>query len=378
MNDPDQPHRSEDESPPEGMEVRKRQVRRRKKKANKSEAKSLLKQGKDLLEKMQMSQDDDSSGHVGVAEQVRRLQKDEEEDKPLDEVWGTKKRSTSWLWVSLCGIILPLLVVGFALKFFNEAKTPDIVEDDLEVTVTTRETNIDGPSAWFDTDSMTYLTKARQILNLLNQAETPEEIRAYIRPSTNPEKNPIQAQYWPSPFLANNINTITWQMVNIPVSQNANDNPDRGILKINGRRQDQSKFSAYFVKEGHEFLLDWDATTSWSEMSIKDLRKARPTEPTEIRCVIAKKAIFDRRFRNIDHSGFILAEPETGDFIFAYVPLADEAREEIDKQLKDVLQYGRFVMALKRDEPVVIKVKAVNNDRFEIVSFKHQGWVNPI
>jgi len=88
-----------------GMVQRRRKVRKKRKinttfepvKGKDSDAKALFGKAKDLLVGMQEEQSDDY-GHVDVAEQVRRLQKNKDEDKPLDDVWGSKKRSSSWVW----------------------------------------------------------------------------------------------------------------------------------------------------------------------------------------------------------------------------------------------------------------------------------------
>ncbi len=380
MSDSDQSSEPDNTPTPDGMEKRVRRVRRKRKiDKPKAEVKSLLDQGKELLEKMQKPEEGESYGHVGVAEQMRRLQSDDEDDRPLDEVWGTKKRSTSWLWVSLLGIILPLVVVGLGLKHFNDAKEIDQGDqenDFIQVEKVKDTITEEGSLAWFTVDSVNYLTKAREIISLLDTARSPDEFAEFVRPSPYRKKNPLVAGHWDSPALVGNINQITWQALEIASPEGEKDT-SRGVIAVSGRRQDQSNFTAYFVKEGLDFQLDWDATTGWSEMSLSDLRSYRPREKKEIRCLIDKKARFDQKFGDVDHSGFLLTEPETGNFIFAFVPLNSDKKRELNHQLKEVLQYGRFVMHLKHDEPVVLEVKAVGKDRFEIVGFKHEGWVNP-
>ena len=105
---------------PDGMVRKKRRVRKRRsstpeRSSDKDEANKLFAKAKELL--IGMHDEDEDFGPVDVAEQLRRLKRKKEDDRPLDEVWGTKKRSTSWLWIVLVGIIASVIavVVGLAI-----------------------------------------------------------------------------------------------------------------------------------------------------------------------------------------------------------------------------------------------------------------------
>jgi len=94
---------------PEGMVRRTRRVRKKRKSKQSSEerqknADTLFAKAKDLL--VGMENEDDQYGHVDVQEQVRRLKDKGEDERPLDDVWGTKRRSSSWLWIILVGMIV--------------------------------------------------------------------------------------------------------------------------------------------------------------------------------------------------------------------------------------------------------------------------------
>ncbi|MDB4356830.1 hypothetical protein N9Z06_02110, partial [Akkermansiaceae bacterium] len=111
-----------------------------------------------------------------MAEQVRRLTKDKDEDRPLDEVWGSKKRSTSWLWVSLFAVIIPLVGVGIGVSYLTKDRTGESA-DDVEVVEIFTGTDEDQATAhdWFVDDSMVWLDKAVKIIRTVNAAEGPEE-----------------------------------------------------------------------------------------------------------------------------------------------------------------------------------------------------------
>jgi len=110
---------------------------------------------------------------------------------------------------------------------------------------------------------------------------------------------------------------------------------------------------------------------------MKVLKEKRLSEAREIRCLVEKKAIYDRVFGGVKHSGFVLSIPNSDAFIFAYVPLATEKQKRFNEELLEVLQYGKFVMALKRDEPVRVSVRFGEKGYFEITDFKHAEWVTP-
>jgi hypothetical protein len=91
--------------------------------------------------------------------------------------------------------------------------------------------------------------------------------------------------------------------------------------------------------------------------------------------------IYDVEFGGVVYSGYILSDREDGEYSFAYVPLSSDANRILDGQLKGALDYGNFVLPLKENEPVTLRVRFGNekgtSSVFEIASLEHESWVRP-
>ena len=124
---------------PDGMVRKRRRVRKRRssspeRSSGKEEANKLFAKAKELL--IGMHDEDEDFGPVDVAEQLRRLKRKKEDERPLDDIWGTKKRSTSWLWIILVGVISSVIAVVVGLAMWtsqdeNEGDETDFFKDIL-------------------------------------------------------------------------------------------------------------------------------------------------------------------------------------------------------------------------------------------------------
>ena len=146
--------KNDEDQAPNGMVRKTRRVRKKRRSPDtKSEkdADSLFARAKELL--IGMHDEDEDYGPVDVAEQVRRLKKRKLDDKkPLDDVWGTKKRSVSWVWIVIIGIIVPVvaIIIGITKLTGGGDYDPGLVnKDDL---VDVQEITFDageGPLGWY-------------------------------------------------------------------------------------------------------------------------------------------------------------------------------------------------------------------------------------
>jgi len=374
-----------DEEIPEGMVRKRRKVRKkRRSKGSSASANRVFAKGKDLLFGMEENEEDQ---HVNVAEQLRRLKKDEDEDKPLDDVWGTKRRSSSWLWILLLGIIMPLIIIGIIVSKLTHKSDDEWGRGASSDTIGVPKNHFsasDGPNGWFLGDSEVVTSEVIRILNSLNDAKSVEDVEPLVRQSPYRKLNPISLEKLANPFIAETISDLKLRIA-LSKPGGGGDASERGILTVGGKHVDGQSFTAYFVEEEVEgekrILLDWDATMGWGETDLETLVKSKPRNETLMRCLIEKKAIYDMEFGDLDYSGYILSDPENGEYTFAFVPLSSEANRILDRQLKGVLDYGNFILPLKENEPVTIRVR-YGGDReankvFEITSLEHETWVRP-
>ena len=369
---------------PEGVVRKRRKVRRkRRSKESSVSANKVFERGKDLLFGMQKVEGEQ---HVDVAEQLRRLKQDADDDKPLDDVWGTKRRSSAWLWIILLGIIMPLIIIGIVISKLtqNPNEIPGIELKDGIGVLQKDFSAFDGPNGWFLGDSESVTSEVIRILNALNDAKTLEEVEPFIRQSPYRSLNPISLDRLANPFISETISDF--ELITGLSKPGGNSYvEERGFLSVGGKHEDGQVFTAYFVEEevggDKKILLDWDATAGWGEINIKTLVQTKPRNESLIRCLIEKKAIYDVELGDVSYSGYILSDRENGEYTFAYVPLSDKGGRNLDEQLKGVLDYGNFILPLKENEPVALRVRFGNgkgtSNVFEITSLEHESWVRP-
>ena len=82
-------------------------------------------------------------------------------------------------------------------------------------------------------------------------------------------------------------------------------------------------------------------------------------------------------YNDKDYSSYFLLSSDKMKGTWGYVRLGSE----LDQELRKVLDYGRFVVSLKKDIRVTLKVKLGKKGAFpnqlEIVGLKHREWVTP-
>ena len=375
------------ENPPEGMVRKKRKVRKKRRASSTSDsekdANSLFLRAKELL--IGMHDQDEDYGPVDVAEQMRRLKnrKSEDDDKPLDDIWGTKKRSSSWLWIILIGIIAPVIAIIIGIAMLNNSGDGDMVINPDRL-VDVKQTVFDpgeGPLGWYSADSLKVLNEVTRIIELFNVAGTTKEIESVVRSSPYRNLNPIDLEEWGAPCLTNALSGFQWRAKTV-MQPGGVVNAETGYLEVTGTRVNEQPFKCFFVYENRKVVLDWDATTGWSEMPVAELREAKPAKEMLVRCLIEKKAGYDQLIGKTDYSGYLISSGEVDNYQLVYLPMDSDQNLQIDKELKSILNYGSFAgLPLLKDQPATIRVRFSPNvgkeGIFEIKGLEHLGWVRP-
>jgi hypothetical protein len=378
--------RNADESIPNGMVRKKRRVRKRRssspeRSSGKEEANKLFAKAKELL--IGMHDEDEDFGPVDVAEQLRRLKRKKEDNRPLDEVWGTKKRSTSWLWIVLFGVIFSVIAIVVGLAIWTSQDETEGDKPTFFGGFDNAEPLADDRLSWFFDDSMTILDEAKKTIRILNQGKELDEIDKRLRKSAFRGDAAINFEDWGSSLLTNAWSQFSWsaRLVNssrIPGSQ------ERGYVSLTGKRKNGNPFEVFFVQGNeNQLVLDWDASIGWSEMSLSEMAKELPQDEVFLRCRVGKKPGYDQSFGQDDYSGYVLTGEVSDEFIFAYVNLDRPGGRSIDQDFRLLLNYGSFVS----NEPPLQEQKATlrlkfeseigSEGQFEIVEYLNDGWVTP-
>ncbi|MCH1419110.1 MAG: hypothetical protein L7W40_02310 [Akkermansiaceae bacterium] len=372
---------------PDGMVRKKRRVRKRRsstpeRSSDKDEANKLFAKAKELL--IGMHDEDEDFGPVDVAEQLRRLKRKKEDDRPLDEVWGTKKRSTSWLWIVLVGIIASVIavVVGLAIWTNQDVKKVDRPlsffggNEELEPLA-------NDALTWFFDDSVTILDEAKKTIGMLNQREQLDEIDKRLRDSAFRGDATINFDDWGSSLLTNAWSQFSWS-ARLVRSSNSSSSKERGYVSLTGKRENGNPFEVFFVQGNkNQLVLDWDASIGWSEMSVSQMAIELPQEQTFLRCRVGKEPGYDQSFGMDHYSGYVLTGELFDEFIFAYVNLDRPGGKAIDRDLRLLLNYGSFVSddPPLQEQKVSLSLKFDGEigaeGQFEIVEYLNDGWVTP-
>jgi hypothetical protein len=372
---------------PDGMVRKKRRVRKRRsstpeRSSDKDEANKLFAKAKELL--IGMHDEDEDFGPVDVAEQLRRLKRKKEDDRPLDEVWGTKKRSTSWLWIVLVGIIASVIavVVGLAIWTNQDVKKVDRPlsffggNEELEPLA-------NDALTWFFDDSVTILDEAKKTIGMLNEREQLDEIDKRLRDSAFRGDATINFDDWGSSLLTNAWSQFSWS-ARLVRSSNSSSSKERGYVSLTGKRENGNPFEVFFVQGNkNQLVLDWDASIGWSEMSVSQMAKELPQEQTFLRCRVGKEPGYDQSFGMDHYSGYVLTGELSDEFIFAYVNLDRPGGKAIDRDLRLLLNYGSFVSddPPLQEQKVSLSLKFDGEigaeGQFEIVEYLNDGWVTP-
>lgn len=378
--------RNADESIPNGMVRKKRRVRKRRssspeRSSGKEEANKLFAKAKELL--IGMHDEDEDFGPVDVAEQLRRLKRKKEDNRPLDEVWGTKKRSTSWLWIVLFGVIFSVIAIVVGLAIWTSQDEPEGDRPTFFKGFDNAEPLEDDRLTWFFDDSITILAEAKKTIGILNEGKELDEIDQRLRKSTFRSDGAINFEDWGSSLLTNAWSQFSWsaRLVN---SSRTPGSQKRGYVSLTGKRENGNPFEVFFVQgNDNQLVLDWDASIGWSEMSVSQMAKELPQDEVFLRCRVGKKPGYDQSFGQDDYSGYVLTGEVSDEFIFAYINLDRPGGRSTDQAFRLLLNYGSFVSndPPLQEQKVTLRLKFENElgseGQFEIVEYLNDGWVTP-
>ena len=152
-----------------------------------------------------------------------------------------------------------------------------------------------------------------------------------------------------------------------------------GYLRLICNDESHMPFRAYFVRDGESLKLDVDATLALSEISPSDgLVALEDSEEKVFRCLISRKSEFySGSYNDEDHAFYLLRFADESHTMWGYV----EAGSELDLQLKGVLDHGSYIMPLKKNVRVTLKVARRSEDslpkQIDIVALLHKEWITP-
>ncbi len=227
------------------------------------------------------------------------------------------------------------------------------------------------PKTWFEERSGELSYMATEILEKMSMSDSDATLSALLR---FPEVSMPYLNQWPSILepLPDFENYKNWG-----VSIEKRD--DTAYLVFKGKRKDYTDCLFFFVREGEELKLDWMASAAYSDSRISSHIETPFTRPTLVRGIVSKPQIYlgpygdDKKW-----SSFEIADPLGGESLWAYA----EKESDIEKELFDWMDYGRFVVDLTENVRGTFVVKSpdapgAHRKQVEIVKVVQKDWLTP-
>ena len=146
--------------------------------------------------------------------------------------------------------------------------------------------------------------------------------------------------------------------------------------KLEGTLPDQSKFTAYFAKDGERILIDWKATVAFSTATFDDLDKG-VGDTREIRGNLAVADFYTTQWPESIYQSCKLISPDNDFSIWCYF-----RREDLmGKSISQILPKYSTLSGNLPFNPVTVRLKRGPTDtarnQWEIAEMIHIDWITP-
>ncbi len=326
-----------------------------------------------------------------------------DEAEKQEEQWG-QSASTSLRSVLIGGSMVIVLVV--VLVAMRGVLRGDSVSEGQVVPLIEKQEEADpyegSPEKWLRHRSGMIESEAMRVMKEYMEAADDQARSQWVRQPELYLKRIAQSSFAFKPLLAQRQEQ-GWSIGHTG---------ETAYLIFTGRNYDYLPFRAYFTQDGEQLKLDWFATVAWSEVSLQairaDARKRRGaisdaqrvagvvdasqlspspksalpakihTESVVMRCMIRKKNDFYAGpYNDRDYSAYMLLSADKMHHMWGYAVRGSE----LDLKLKGVLDHGSFVVALKKDQKVTLRVRMAKKEalpsQIELVELEHPEWVTP-
>jgi hypothetical protein len=332
-----------------------------------------------------------------------KLEERMDEAEVQEEQWG---RSSAVGWGSILvggSVVIVLVVVLVAMRgvWMGDESQADVVPSPVEG-IEQKDPYEGSPEKWMRERSGDIEKRALVVLKGFVEATDDQARSRWVR---YPDQYLQHAQQHTLP-LNPNLNQQTNRSWDIAHTE------DTAYLICKTLDRDYMPVRAYFTQDGELLKLDWEASVAWSDVSLKEIRaeglkrrgavsqlqrdvgvvqsselspspkSALPEEiysqGVNVRCKIRKRNDFYvGAYNDQDHSAYMLLSADEMHHMWGYAIKGSE----LDRQLKSVLDHGSFVMSLKRDMRVILRVRINEKDtlpsQLELVELVNPEWVTP-
>ena len=340
----------------------------------------------ELVEVVQLKDVKDPGKNRLRPEQAEFVQLEKPPDKTEEEEgkWEHSKGvGLSW-GMLFAGMMVVVLLVGIlTFKYFYELDESEQQITKVAPPVGDEDLFKSASKQWFHKNRIVNRNRAIALLEKYVSAKNNEERSLLVR---DPESYLEHIDKWPVEFRPRAVDDdfCVWAIRDIE---------EDVYLKLMGRDVDFMPMRAYFVRDGDNdaLKLDWHASVGWSKVSMREmknrlLRGASLAEGISdkdsivLRCFLTKKQEFYvTPYDENEHSSYMLISADRETYFWAYTKRASQ----LDESLRQLLDHGRFVVDLKKNFPVTVRVKKPSSGsalpiQLDLVDLVHSEWLTPL
>lgn len=285
--------------------------------------------------------------------------------------WGESPVSGWSVFAIAGGVVIALVLSLVVARGLMDADQANVV-DQVPVVVMEDEMFAGSPEKWYRDRSGTIHADALELLRSYNTATDDVARSQWVR---NPKEFLQRSPSWPIKFsvLVDDKNSQNWNISHVG---------EQGYLVLDARNEEYLPCRAYFVRSGEGLKLDWSASVGWSEISVSHIKKiARKqqdllADPILLRCKISKRNDFyNKRYNDENYSAYQLSSADSMQELWGYA----RKDSELDHALKALLDHGSFVVSLKADKRVVLKVRVNEKEalpsQVELLELIQPEWI---
>ena len=290
--------------------------------------------------------------------------------KDVEPAWIEKKASGQnyrWLWIGV-GIFLLFMIAMIVLFHFASLLPTNTTNTLSTIEVISEEYDPQSPLYIFQENPGKAQQQCLDILSRYAAAKTLTEALPLLR--TSPAIKAVLQKSWQ-----------TWQSP--PVLDDGtclgsfDEISGRAYFFITGSFTDGRNFTAYFVSQGNQLVLDWEATTGHSEITLSELLKHPPEQPVMMRVTLAPSPYYIPSLRENDYESYRILDIHNELYAWGYVARNSPAHQHIQSMLLS----GSVLLDQLPEAQAIVKmqkIKGLNREnQFFITDVLHKGWVMP-
>ncbi len=303
----------------------------------------------------------------------------QKKDTPIEEKkeqqWAQGSSKVGWWMVSSGAALVLILVSAVVLSSYLEKNTMEQVGSP-ELETATTDPFAGSPERWFRKQGGEVVKQATQLLKEYTEAASIEDKADFVR---DREGFLSKFQDWPvkvNPRL-DHTDMNGWE---------ADHTGETAFLILKTENQNFLPMRLYFVRQGEQLKLDWEASTAWAPHTFPDLKKRlaqKEYSSTGDRSYLLRGLLRRRNefyagpYNDEEHAAFMISSYDQEHYFWGYTK-RDSA---LDIELRKLLDHGSFVVDLKKDIPVTLRVKKGQKDalpsQLELMEFVFPEWVKP-